>query len=350
MTAIARSWAVRVRVGARAVGAGVGRQVWPYRAVRWYPNRGRRLGRPHRRGRPCGDQFRLRGEDLSRDPAIPPPQERFRRQTPVRQSAAARDVERSLARPPDREAPAVRGLVLGLDLAAARAFPERADPRYPAGARVPAAVGVRYRIRLERAARVSAVPARHPGWVGPRAFLPTRPLVNGSPPSLRAAWVAHPAAMGPRNQARWQTHRALRRLRSSESEVLPCRPVAWAAIGPAAVTAGPALGPSWAHGHQAIRIPAHPGRRSILAIRRWAKGLREERGVALRLALRFHRGALGPLGPATVESDSEAGRDRPARSDETPCRRALPLGREQAPDRGPARARSRTRLPAPATR
>jgi hypothetical protein len=307
------------------------------------------LGRPHRRGRPCGDRFRLRGEDRSRDPAIPPPQERFRRQTPVRQSAVARGVEHSLARPPDREAPAVRGLVLGLDRAAARAFPERADPRYPPGARVLAAVGVRSRIRLARAARVSDVPARRPGWVEPRAFLPTHPLGNGSPLSLLAAWVAHPAAMGRRNQARWQTHRALRRVRSSESEVLPCRPAASAAIGPAAVTSGPALGPSWAHGRPAIRIRAHPGRRSILAIRRWAKELREERGVAPPLALRFHRGALVPLGPAAVESDLEAGRDRPARSDETLCRRALPLGREQAPDRGAARARSRTRLPAPAT-
>jgi hypothetical protein len=350
MTATARSWAVRVRVGARAVGVGVGRQVWRYRAVRWHPNLGRRLGRPHRPGRPCGDRFRLRGEDLSRDPAIPPPRERFRPRTPVRQSAAAHGVERSLARPPDREAPAVRGLVLGLDRAAARAFPERADPRYPPGARVPAAVGVRCRIRPGRAARVPDVPVRYPGWVGPRAFLPIHPLVNGSPLSLRAAWVAHPAAMGRRNQARSQTHRARRRVRSSESEVLPCRPVGWAAIGPAAVTAGRALGPSWDHGHRAIRIPVHRGRRSNFAIRRWAKGLREERGVAPPLVLRFHRGALGPLGSAAVESDSEAGRDRPARSDEIPCRRALPLGREQAPDRGPARARSRTRLPAPATR
>ena len=89
------------------------------------------------------------------------------------------------------------------DRAAARAFPAAADPRYPAGARAPAAVGVRSRIRLGRAARVPDVPPRRPGWAGPRAVLPTHPLANGSPLSLRAAWVAHRAAASPRNQARW---------------------------------------------------------------------------------------------------------------------------------------------------
>ncbi len=182
---------------ASAVGSG------PRRLVRRYPDQGTRSGRHLRRGRPSGGRFRLREEDPPRGPAIPRRREECRRRTPVRRSAAARGVEHSLARPPGRE---VAG-VLGLDRAAARAFPAAADPRYPAGDRARAAVGVRSRIRLGRAARVPDDPPRGPGWAGPRAAVPTLPLGNGSPLSLRAAGVAHRAAEGPRNQARRQSHR-----------------------------------------------------------------------------------------------------------------------------------------------
>ena len=200
MRGTARSWAVRVASASTASASASAVRPGRARPVRRYPHRGTSrlvlIGELGHAGVGFASEKRI---DFAFRPFRAGGEE-FRRRTPVRRSATARGVARSLAHPPDRGAAAVRGL--GRDRAAARAFPGPRRLSISGRRSAPGGVAVRIRIRLRRAARVRDVPARGPGWAESRAVLPTLPRGNGSPLFLRGAAVAHRRAVSPRNQAR----------------------------------------------------------------------------------------------------------------------------------------------------
>ena len=144
---------------------------------------------------------------LDRVRAIPPPGEKHRRQTPVRQTGAGHGAERSRARRPDREASGVPGL--GPDHAGTRVPPACADLRGLPADRAPRDDDARARTRPGQEVRASALGPEVLGrwrlaWafpVSPRERMAARPpRRRGGSSGREMSWISgsRTSSSGPR--------------------------------------------------------------------------------------------------------------------------------------------------------